>query len=198
MKAKLILASGSAARQNMLSQAGYSFDIIAADIDEEKIIENLIKEKESIGDISTHLANAKAKFVSKKHSDKYIIGSDQLLYIGDKVYSKAKNKLEAQERLKEFQGKTHTLNSAVSVYKNGENLFSFKDEANLTMKLMSAVEIESYCDNAGDILTSCVGCYALESPGIRLFKDIKGDYFTILGMPLLPLIQFLDNEGFGL
>ncbi len=198
MGADLVLASGSTARQQMLKNAGYDFDVIPASIDEEKIINALIEKKENIKNISKFLANEKAKSVSKKHPDKYIVSSDQVLYMNDKIYSKVKNNIEAKDRLSFFQGKTHKLNSAVSVYKNEEEVFSFSDEASLEMKQMSESEIENYCHKTGDILTSCVGCYALEGLGIRLFQEIEGDYFTILGMPLLPLIQFLDSEGFKL
>lgn len=193
MKSKLILASRSFARQQMLRHAGYDFDIIPANIDEENIMEN---SKESIENISTVLAKEKAKHISSKFTQDYIIGSDQILYMNNQIYSKEKNSDEAKERLSDFQGKTHVLNSAVSAYKNGEELFSCRDEASLTMKPMSVQDINQYCNRAGDVLTSCVGCYALEGLGIRLFQEIKGDYFTILGMPLLPLIQFLDGEGF--
>ena len=197
MTADLILASGSAARQNMLRQAGFDFDIMPADIDEEKII------AEQAGTLSGKelallLANEKAKFISSQRQDKYIIGSDQILMMNNKIYSKAKNIEQAKARLKEFQGQSHALYSAVSVYKNNQEIFSYCDKATLYMRDLSDDEIESYCAKAGDVLTSCVGCYALESVGIRLFERIEGDYFTILGMPLLPLVGALHQEGFTL
>ena len=194
MKHSLTLASGSLARQEMLRNAGYEFDIIPADIDEEKIISSLETNK----NVALTLAKEKAKFISQKNKENYIIGSDQILMMNNKIYSKAKNKQEAKERLMEFQGNAHTLHSGVSVFKDGEELFSFIDSASLTMKKMTADDIDRYCEKAGDVLTSCVGCYALESIGRRLFDKIDGDYFTILGMPLLPLIGFLDAEGFSL
>ena len=194
MKHSLTLASGSLARQEMLRNAGYEFDIIPADIDEEKIISSLETNK----NVALTLAKEKAKFISQKNKENYIIGSDQILMMNNKIYSKAKNKQEAKERLMEFQGNAHTLHSGVSVFKDGEELFSFIDSASLTMKKMTADDIDRYCEKAGDVLTSCVGCYALESIGSRLFDKIDGDYFTILGMPLLPLIGFLDAEGFSL
>ena len=194
MKHSLTLASGSLARQEMLRNAGYEFDIISADIDEEKIISSLEVNK----NVALTLAKEKAKFISQKNRDNYIIGSDQILMMNNKIYSKAKNKQEVQGRLKEFQGNTHMLHSGVSVFKNGEEIFSFIDSASLTMKKMTEDDIDRYCEKAGDVLTSCVGCYALESIGSRLFDKIDGSYFTILGMPLLPLIGFLDAEGFSL
>lgn len=196
MKPNLTLASGSLARQNMLREAGYEFDIIPADIDEEKTIRNI--ENKDIKNTSMILAKEKAKIISSKRLDNYIIGSDQVLIMGNKLYSKAKTVDEAKNRINEFQGKMHKLISAVSVYKNNEEIFSYVDGATLTMRGLSFQEINSYCDRAGDILTSCVGCYALENLGLRLFQRIDGDYFTILGMPLLPLSNFLDSEGFSL
>lgn len=194
MKSSLTLASGSTARQDMLRNAGYNFDIHPADIDEESYIKNL----DDMSEASLILAKEKASHVSSTIKDKYIIGSDQILIMDDNLYSKAKNKQEAFARLQEFRGKTHQLISSVAVYKNGEMLFDNTDEAHLTMHDFSDDGLQKYCDKAGDVLTSCVGCYALESIGIRLFQDIRGNYFTILGMPLLPLINFLNKEGFGL
>lgn len=194
MKASLVLASGSAARRDMLRNAGYDFEIHPADIDEASYIKDIHKKSES----SLVLAKEKALHVSLKIKDKYIIGSDQILIMNDNLYSKAKNKKEAFERLKFFRARSHQLISSVAVYKNGEMLFHDTDEAHLTMRDFSDDELQQYCDKAGDVLTSCVGCYALESLGIRLFKEIKGDYFTILGMPLLSLINFLNKEGFSL
>lgn len=197
MEVSLTLASGSAARQNMLRAAGYDFDIKPADIDEEKIIIER-KQKDSLKNIPLVLAKEKAKLISNKFSNSYIIGSDQILVSSDNVCSKVKNMEEAKKRINELQGKTHRLISAVCVFKNNKELFSCVDEAHLTMRSLNDHEIEQYCNKAGDVLMNCVGCYALESIGIRLFHKIEGSYFTILGMPLLPLSNFLDSEGFGL
>lgn len=197
MSDDLILASNSFARQNMLRDAGYDFDIIPADIDEEKII-NQQSDDDNISDVAMLLAREKSQFVGAQYLDKYIIGSDQVLVLKDKIYSKAKDIHEAKLRLKEFQGQSHVLYSAVSVHKNNQEIYSYCDKATLKMRKLNDNEIENYCAVAGDVLTSCVGCYALESNGIRLFERIEGDYFTILGMPLLPLIGALNKEGFTL
>lgn len=197
MKPSLTLASGSFTRKQMLLNAGYKFNVIPADIDEEKITRELI-ENNNIEKISLILSQEKASSVSLKFPKNYIVGSDQILIMDNKIYNKAKNKAEAKQRIKEFQGKTHKLISAVSVFKNNHEIFSSIDDAELTMKNLNEQCIEKYCNNVADILTSCVGCYALESVGIRLFEKVEGNYFTILGMPLLPLVNFLDKEGFGL
>lgn len=190
----LILASGSDARKNMLQSAGVEFDVIKAELDEERIIaqnKDILPEE-----ISTVLAKEKALGVSKKNTGAIVIGSDQVLLMDNKIYSKAKNKEEAFERLKEFSGQEHVLSSSVAVYKNSEILFSFADTAYLKMKNLEEATIKSYIEQAGDVVTQCVGCYALEGLGSRLFQKVKGDYFTILGMPLLPLLSFLEEKRY--
>jgi septum formation protein len=187
----LILASKSAARQAMLQNAGIEFDSVPADIDEEKIQ----LAGGDPGDISKRLADEKALYVSKDNNNSYIIGSDQVLSMNNKIYAKAKDIAEAKERLAEFSGQSHILYSSVSVAKEGKILFCHTNSATLIMKELSADKINDYCAKAGDVLTRCVGCYAIEGHGIRLFKAIDGDYFTILGMPLLPLISYLETEG---
>ncbi len=191
----LILASQSSARQTMLQNAGVDFNSIPAHLDEESILIKLEKEGASVTNIALHLAKEKALEVSKNNKDSYIIGSDQVLSMNEKIYSKAKTKEEAIERLKEFQGNDHYLTSGVCVVKNGEVLWNKTDAAALKMKVLDAQVIEKYSKKAGSVLTSCVGCYAIEGVGIQLFHDIRGDYFTILGMPLLPLLNFLGEEG---
>ena len=188
----LILASKSQARQTMLRQAGYDFDVVPADIDEDEF-----KGGEVEG-IAQTLADQKALFISKQYKDKYIIGSDQILVYNNEILSKAGNKKEAIDKIKSLSGQTHHLISAVSVYKNYQSIFQYQDKVSLTMRDLSEGQIHNYIEQAGDVVTQCVGGYALEGLGIRLFEKIKGDYFTILGMPLLPLIQFLNHEGFEL
>jgi len=191
----IILASGSKARQTMLINAGLSFDIKPAGINEDIITKELVADGASSGNIALRLAREKAKKISQEIPDKYIIGSDQVLSMEDKIYSKAKDKKEALERLKNFQGNEHFLTSAVCVFRAGEDLWHKTDAAALKMKPLSIQDIEKYSTIAGNNLTDCVGCYALESVGVRLFESIRGDFFTILGMPLLPLLNYLDSEG---
>ena len=191
----LILASKSAARTTMLKNAGVDFTCVPADLNEEEIIEKLEIKGASATNISLHLAKEKSLHISKQNPKSYVIGSDQVLSMEEKMYSKAKNKEEAIERLMEFQGQTHFLTSGVCVAKGGEVLWHKTDAVALKMKSLTRQDIEKYSEIAGDVLTSCVGCYAIEGAGIRLFNDIRGDYFTILGMPLLPLLNYLDAEG---
>ena len=191
---KIILASKSRARKTMLENAGIDFDCIPADIDEEKIIADLSKEDASSGNIALSLAREKAITISKNYPDKIIIGSDQVLSMNDKIYLKIESKEEARARLMEFQGQEHFLTSAVCAVKGGADLWHKTDVAGLKMKALSTQAIDEYIEIAGDDLLSCVGCYAVEGVGIRLFESIRGDFFTIMGMPLLPLLKFLDSE----
>lgn len=189
----LILASGSFARKHMLSNAGINFKAIPADIDEETIMQSM--HGQSPDKIAQKLSDEKSCFISNQNKDYYTIGSDQVLFMDNKIYSKAKNQNEAKERLINFQGNEHHLTSAVTLSKNGKILWQHSDMATLTMRQLNEKQIDEYITVAGDIATQCVGCYAIEQIGIRLFKDIKGDYFTILGMPLLPLLGALEKEG---
>ena len=195
----LILASKSAARIAMLKNAGVKFESIPADLDEEKIIAELKKGGASATNIARRLSEEKALYISnttsKENPEDYIIGSDQVLSMNEIIYSKAQRIEEAKERLMEFQGKEHYLISGVCVAKGGKVLWHKTDAAALKMKEIDSQAIDKYIKIAGDALTACVGCYAIEGAGIRLFDDIRGDYFTILGMPLLPLIKFLESEG---
>jgi len=189
----IILASGSSARQEMLKNAGVNFETIPADIDEEKILKSMNENNYSVDDIALSLA--KEKSLSIKKQDKYIIGSDQILSLDGKLFSKAENKNEAREKLLKFSNKEHQLTSSVCVTKNDKIIWHSTHTANLKMKNLTSSIIDDYIENAGDDIYNCVGCYALERTGVRLFEDIQGDYFTILGMPLLPLLNFLDTEG---
>lgn len=181
----IILASGSAARKNMLRSAGIDFTVMPADIDEAEVQNNMYGEKAS--DIASALARAKAKHVAAQREDVIVIGSDQVLECGGQIFTKAGTIEEAREKLKTLRGKTHILHSAVSI--NGDWVHT--DSADLTMHDFDDAFLESYLQNAGDILTSCVGAYAIEGIGVQLFEKIEGDYFTILGMPLLPLLNKL-------
>ncbi|MEM9468616.1 MAG: nucleoside triphosphate pyrophosphatase [Pseudomonadota bacterium] len=192
---KLILASGSEARHSMLKNAGFDFDVIPSDVDEQKI-KNNFKGKDNFSDLAQELAYQKA--ISAKHANSFVIGSDQLLIFNNEILSKAKTKEEARDKLLQLKNNTHILISSVVVVKDNEIVFSSTDHADLTMRDFRDEFLDQYLDKAGDILTKCVGSYALESYGLQLFSEIKGDYFTILGMPLLPLSNFLQDQGHGL
>ncbi len=194
--AQLILASGSKARISMLQKAGYEFDICPADIDEDTLRKNM--KDMSPKEIASALAKEKARVMSEKNPDACVIGSDQICAIGKEIFTKAKNAEDAKIKLKTLQGRTHELHSAVAIYKEGKEVWNFCDTSLMTMKVLSDTQINVYLEKAGEMATICAGAYAIEEIGARLFKHIEGDYFTVLGMPLFPLMAALDKEGFTL
>ena len=191
---QIILASGSQARKDMLRNAGVDFQAIAAQIDEKAIIKQHLTANFDICSITTHLATDKALRVSSEKPDQLVIGSDQTLEFDGKILSKANSIEEAKEKLKRLRGKTHKLHSAVSIVENETVIFSHSDHASLTMHDFDDVFLDHYMKKDPDALTSCVGGYKIEGAGAWLFSSVKGDLFTIMGMPLLPLISFLRTE----
>ena len=190
---RLILASKSAARITMLRAAGIDVEIMPADIDEAAI------KRASGGQpherLAADLSFQKANAISVHHPDAYVIGSDSLLVVGNQLLSKAADKKEARQKLQTLRGKTHSIISGVSLCVGGKEIAAHVDRADLTMKNFGDDFLEMYMERAGDVLTSCVGAYAIEDLGIRLFEKIEGDFFTVLGMPLLPLIKQLEQQG---
>ncbi|HMM92500.1 Maf family protein [Bradyrhizobium sp.] len=189
----LVLASQSRARQMLLANAGMSFEAVPADIDE-----RAIQQKSGLlqpGEIATLLAQEKALFVSARTPDRYVIGADQTLALGQRLFSKPAGHAQAAEQLRALAGNTHELHSAVSVAHGGKMLFSEVSIARMTMRRLSGEEIRTYLDAAGDAVTTSVGAYQLEGLGVHLFERIEGDHFTILGLPLLPLLAFLRGQG---
>lgn len=188
----LILASGSAARQAMLRQAGLEFDILPAQIDEAALLHE--RRGDSPPEKALFLAREKALNVSRENPEALVIGSDQILCLGDEIFNKAVNRYDALQKLRMLSGKTHRLISAVAVARNGCVLWDHADHADLTMRKLEEGFLAAYALLAEEALTSCVGGYQIEGAGAWLFKDIKGDFFTIMGMPLLPLLGYLYEE----
>ncbi|UTW55470.1 Maf family protein [Kordiimonas sp. SCSIO 12610] len=188
---KLILASQSFARNSMLKKASVAFETQKAMIDEEGLKASLLENGVSARDLADILADYKARSVSLGNPDNYVIGSDQVLECDNQIYSKANNLEDAAAKLMELQGKTHSLFSAAVVYFEGEPIWRFVDEVRLTMHPMTMPDIEAYLGKAGEDILGSVGCYHIEDRGVQLFSRISGDYFTILGMPLIPLLNFL-------
>lgn len=193
----LILASKSAARKTMLENAGLSFDALPSNVDEPVIVEKMLKDDFHAPGIALELARQKALDVSRKNPHALVIGSDQTLEFQGEFISKAENKEAARKKLALLRGEEHTLISAISVAYNGESLWQHIDDATLRMRNFDDEFLDRYCSKAGAALTQCVGAYEFEGLGGWLFSSIKGDFFTILGMPLLPLLGYLkDNHGF--
>jgi septum formation protein len=192
-KDPLILASQSRARQMLLAYAGISFEAIPADIDERSVQKN--SGLSAPGEIAGLLAREKALFVSSKNSDRYVVGADQTLALGNRLFSKPSGRAQAAEQLRLLAGHTHELHSAVAIARDSEIVFSDVVVARMTMRRLDESGIEAYLDEAGQAVTTSVGAYQLEGLGVHLFECIEGDHFTILGLPLLPLLAFLRGEG---
>ncbi|OCK57634.1 Maf family protein [Bradyrhizobium sp. LMTR 3] len=189
----LILASQSRARQMLLANAGISFDAVPADIDERSVQKN--SGLSAPGEIAGLLAREKACFVSSKNPGRYVVGADQTLALASRLFSKPAGRAQAAEQLRLLAGQTHELHSAVAVAHDGKLVFSDVSIARMTMRRMANIEIEGYLDWVGEAVTTSVGAYQLEGLGVHLFERIEGDHFTILGLPLLPLLAFLRGEG---
>lgn len=188
----LILASQSATRQGLLRNAGIDIEIVAATIDERSV--QGASGLKAPGDIALHLAHAKAAEVSARYPGRLVIGADQTLALGNRLFNKPTDRDSAATQLRTLSGATHELHSAVAVLRDGVARFEHAAVARMTMRAMSGEEIFAYLDAAGEAVTRSVGAYQLEGLGAHLFSRIEGDHFTILGLPLLPLLEFLRGE----
>ncbi|MFP1630573.1 Maf-like protein [Zhengella sp. ZM62] len=195
MPPDLILASASPFRRQLLENAGISFKAIPAGIDERAVEAPLAETGASPEDIALVLAEAKALEVSGRHPDCIVIGSDQTLSLGDDVLHKVETMEEARKRLLLLAGKTHHLNAAVVLASGGETVWRHVSVASLTMRDLDPGFVGRHLSAAGDSVLSSVGAYQIEGVGIQLFERIEGDTFTIMGLPLLPLLQQLRVMG---
>ncbi|GGF59161.1 Maf-like protein [Terasakiella brassicae] len=187
---KIILASASKSRADLLQGAGLDIECCPADLDE-----NLIKsEGLSVRQTALKLSFAKAMAVSEKYPGSYIIGADQMMECEGQRYDKPVDQKEAKKQLMDLRGKIHHLISAVSIVKNGELIWSYAQDAELEMRDFSDMFLDCYLEDIGDDVLTTVGGYRLESKGVQLFSRIEGDYFTILGLPLLALLEFLRSR----
>ena len=192
----LILASGSGTRRVLLERAGLTFEIDVPDLDEEAMREAMGPEDTlEPSDVAEVLARGKAEAVSERHPDAYVVGGDQVLSLDGRIYGKPRSMKEARSRLLDFSGKTHRLHTAVVVATKGETVWAHTDVPSLTMRRLSPEFIGHYLAAAGEGVLGSVGAYQIESLGIQLFEKIDGDFFSILGLPLLPLLDALRREG---
>lgn len=195
----LILASGSRFRQEMLRRAGVRFAVHPADVDEAALqalwIEKRGSEAENPGALAAHLAEAKAQTVGLLHPGTLILGADQILRCGDKIYNKAEDLAEARRVLQSLRDRPHRLYSAAVLVSDGVRIWEHVDHATLTMRAFTDAFLNDYlARNAADACES-VGAYKIEEQGLQLFERIEGDYFTVLGLPLLPVLGALRNAG---
>lgn len=176
----------------LLANAGLEFQAMTADIDERGI--QSASKLSNPREIGLLLACEKAKAVSAKRPGSYVIGADQTLALGDRLFNKPAGRAAALAQLRDLAGNTHELNSAVAVAHDGKIVFEDVSVARMTMRDMTEAELSAYLDAAGNAVITSVGAYQLEGLGIHLFERTEGDHFTILGLPLLPLLAFLRRE----
>ena len=190
---RLILASKSAARRAMLDNAGVTFEVRVAGVDEDAI-------KAASGDLdaaalAVRLAEAKALAVSRDNEAAWVLGSDQTLAFDGGLVSKAGSLEAARERLKAMRGRTHQLHSGAALATKGEIVWSGVDTVEMRMRDFSDAFLDAYLAAEGEALLSCVGSYRLEGLGSQLFEAVNGDYFTVLGLPLWPVLAELRRAG---
>lgn len=188
-RAKIILASTSKIRKKILQEVGLKFSVIAPEFDEEKEKKKL---KKSPKELAIFLAQGKALSISKNFQDAYIIGSDQVCEFAEKEISKSKNLSEAIAQLKKINGKIHFQNNAIVVAFNGKIIFKNFSRVKLKMRKMSAQEIEKYAEI--DQPFGCAGSYKYEALGKHLFEKVLGDYYSVLGLAIQPLLNFLHRK----
>lgn len=190
----LVIASRSAVRCAVLQAAGIPVEVRPADIDERRIEAGT--PAAGPGEIAALLAREKARTVAAVMPGRLVLGADQTLALGTRRFSKPGDHLAAREQLQALRGRTHELHSAVAVVRGGAVLYDRVEVARLTMRAFSDAFLERYIATAGAAVTASVGSYQLERIGIHLFSRIEGDHFTVLGLPLLPLLESLREQGF--
>jgi septum formation protein len=188
---RLVLASASASRAQILRDAGVPFEVQPAHVDEETVKAS----GEDGATVAAKLAELKALRVSSLQPDALVLGADQVLVCDGQLLSKADTLADAAAQLKFLRGKPHTLISSLALARDGAAIWRHSDEAKLAMRDFSDAFLDDYLSVEGDALLGSVGCYRLEGPGAQLFESVQGDYFSILGLPLVPLLAVLRKHG---
>lgn len=190
---RLVLASKSAARRAMLTEAGVAFSVRVADVDEDAV--KAVHDPADAAGLALELAQAKALAVSRQDADAWVLGADQTLGFDGGLVSKAASLGEARARLTAMRGKVHQLHSGAALARNGQIVWSGLDTASLRMRRFSDSFLDAYLTAEGEALLACVGSYRLEGMGAQLFEAVDGDYFTVLGLPLWPVLAELRRAG---
>jgi septum formation protein len=189
----LLLASRSAARRALLQASGIPIELHPADLDERAVeTDNASAPPDTIAAL---LARAKASFVAGQRPGRLVLGADQTLALGAKLFAKPADRTAARSQLRALSGRTHELHSAIAFVQDSNVLFEHVGTAQLTMRSLSDRFLDLYLDAAGGAATASVGAYQIEGPGIQLFERVDGDYFTVLGLPLLAALDFLRRRG---
>jgi septum formation protein len=191
--AAIILASTSTTRQRLLQNAGVVFDAISPKVDETALVESNPHWPQE--EIAIKLAKAKALAISQNRPDGIVIGADQTMHHGDRILSKPQSINEAREGLRALAGATHLLHTSVVLARHGKIVWETMEKAELTMRDFSNEFLEAYIADTDSAVLLSAGHYRLEENGIQLFHTITGNYFSILGLPLLPLLQALRDQG---
>ena len=195
MPAPLILASGSQVRRRLLENAGLDFRAVSADVDEDALKTQCRAEDRDVKETALILAETKAREVSHQQPDALVIGADQMLELEGRWFDKPASRDQAAEHLRAFSAKTHHLVTATVAMRAGETLWRRVDVTAMAVRPLSEAFIQSYLDAIGDDALASVGAYQLEGRGAGLFAAVEGDFFTILGLPLLALLDFLRQHG---
>ncbi len=193
--APVVLASASPSRRTLLENAGLRFTVEPAAVDEDAVKEALKVEGASAARTAETLAELKAQRVSARHPGSLVVGADQMLECEERWFDKPADRDQAVESLRALQGRSHVLWSAVCIVRDGSRIWHHGAPARMTMRPLSDDVIAAYLDAVGDKALSSVGAYQLEGLGAQLFSRIEGDFFTILGLPLLPLLDVLRANG---
>jgi septum formation protein len=191
----ITLASASEIRLTLLQAAGVPTTARPARIDEEAIRGALEAEGATPRDLADALAEMKARKISDKDPGALVLGCDQILEMKGRIFAKPETPEDARAQLRDLRGQTHRLLSAAVLYRNGQPLWRHVGEARLTMRDVSDAYLADYITRNWDSIRHAVGCYKLEEEGVRLFSAVQGDHFTILGLPLLPLLSYLGTTG---
>ncbi|MDC0045252.1 Maf family nucleotide pyrophosphatase [Pelagibacteraceae bacterium] len=195
MHTKFILASSSSSRYKILKDSGFSFIKISPEIDEEKI-KKQIRKKIKPSFIAKKLSYEKAKSINlkKKYFNHTVIGCDTLIYIGDKIFDKAKNISEAKKKLTNLSGRKHNIVSGVTIFRQGKKIYQFSETSQVKIRKLNKNKINNYLTKTGEQILSSVGCYQAEALGPIIIEDIKGDFFNVMGLPLFKLLKYVSKN----
>lgn len=198
MQPRVILASRSLTRAELLRNAGIPFDVVPVLVDEDAVKAGMLAENAPPRDIADALAELKARRAASRAPESLVIGADQVLECSGRLFSKPEDLAQARSQLADLRGQSHKLLSAVVIYENAQPVWRHVGQVRMTMRAFSDAFLDDYIETEGESLLETVGCYRLEGRGAQLFSQVSGDYFTVLGLPLLEILGFLRTRSIGL